>query len=80
MIRINISKDNVRQTKSFMTIEELANFLKNKFSYYLVIDKVWLKNAKIIFNSKVADGMEISGWKFIVQSKLRSGNILMNGK
>jgi hypothetical protein len=75
MIRINITKNNTRKTKSFLDKEEFIKYLKSDLSFHGV-----LKIANDVWNLNVAQKINFFGHTFSIQSKQRSGNILMNGK
>ncbi len=76
MIRINITTDNIRKTKSFLDVEELDSYLINDCGFmwdsFGVANKIWHLN--------VGSKLDCDGFRFSIQSKQRSGNILMNGK
>ena len=74
MRRINISKDNKIITRSFFDQDEFKKFIVNDLGlldYNVVAIKVW--------DLKVAESYTYCGHKFSIQSKRRSGNVLMNG-
>jgi hypothetical protein len=79
MIRINITKrtlnlDTIRHTVSMQSMDQFVNYLKDNYSFHSV---KFL--AKTVWNLKVAEPYTQDGYTFSIQSKRRSGNILMNG-
>lgn len=75
MIRINITTDNTRKTKSFLNVKELAHYIFYN-CHSIFADDV----AKEIWDLNVGKSLIENGFEFSIQSKQRSGNILMNGK
>jgi hypothetical protein len=75
MIRINISKNNIRHTVSMQSIDQFVSHLRDNYSFHGV-----LLLAKTVWDLKVAEPYTQDGYTFSIQSKRRSGNILMNGK
>ena len=74
MIRINITKNQIRHTVSMQTFDQFVKYLKNNYSFHGV-----LLLAKTVWDLKVAEPYSQDGYTFSIQSKRRSGNILMNG-
>jgi len=74
MIRINITIKNIRHTVSMHSIDQFVNYLRNNYSFHGV--KLL---AKTVWNLKVAEPYTQDGYTFSIQSKRRSGNIIMNG-
>lgn len=74
MIRINITKNQIRHTVSMQTFDQFVKYLRNNYSFHGV-----LLLAKTVWNLKVAEPYSQDGYTFSIQSKRRSGNILMNG-
>ena len=80
MIRLNITKDNTRVTKSFYDQDDFVNYLKNHkdiktfyiYGLYNIANDIW--------NLKVSEPYICHGYTFSIQSKTRAGNVLMNGK
>jgi hypothetical protein len=75
MIRINITTNNTRKTKSFLNVKELAHYIFYN-CHSIFADDV----AKEIWDLNVGKSLIENGFRFSIQSKQRSGNILMNGK
>ena len=75
MRRINITNGNTRITKSFYDKDEFRKFIVNDLGL-LDFDSV----AIAVWDLKVAEPYTQDGYTFSIQSKMRSGNILMNGK
>lgn len=75
MIRINITKNNIRHTVSMQSIDQFVSHLRDNYSFHGV-----LLLAKTVWNLKVAELYSQDGYTFTIQSKMRSGHILMNGK
>jgi len=75
MIRINITKNNIRHTVSMQSIDQFVAHLRDNYSFHGV-----LLLAKTVWDLKVAEPYTQDGYTFSIQSKMRSGNILMNGK
>jgi len=75
MIRINITKNNIRHTVSMRSIDQFVSHLRDNYSFHGV-----LLLAKTVWDLKVAEPYTQDGYTFSIQSKMRSGNILMNGK
>ena len=79
MIRINITRrtpnlDTIRHTVSMHSIDEFVKYLKDNYSFHankFIAEKVW--------GLKVAEPYTYNGYTFSIQSKRRSGNIIMNG-
>lgn len=74
MIRINITMKNIRHTVSMHSIDQFVKYLKDNYSFHGV--KLL---AKTVWNLKVAEPYTQDGYTFSIQSKRRSGNIIMNG-
>ncbi len=74
MIRINITMKNIRHTVSMHNIDQFVKYLKDNYSFHGV--KLL---AKTVWNLKVAEPYTQDGYTFSIQSKRRSGNIIMNG-
>jgi len=74
MIRINITMKNIRHTVSMHSIDQFVNYLRDNYSFHGV--KLL---AKTVWNLKVAEPYTQDGYTFSIQSKRRSGNIIMNG-
>ena len=81
MIRLNIKYKDKLETKSFITVNDLANFLKTKFSHYLLNDNAWLVKANTIFNLGVGEKFDLfTDYRISVNGKSRAGNIMLGGK
>ena len=85
MRRINIRLSDKFVTRSFYNEEELQDYLCDR----TLIDFVSCDNTIVndlievrdrIWNLNVAEPFQIQGYTFIIQSKARAGNVLMNGK
>ena len=74
MLRINITKNKIRHTVSMQTFDQFVKYLRDNYSFHGV-----LLLAKTVWNLKVAEPYNQDGYTFSIQSKRRSGNILMNG-
>ena len=74
MIRINITKKNIRHTVSMQTFDQFVKYLRDNYSFHGV-----LLLAKTVWNLKVAEPYIQDEYTFSIQSKRRSGNIIMNG-
>ena len=65
---------NIRHTVSMHSIDQFVNYLRDNYSFHGV--KLL---AKTVWNLKVAEPYTQDGYTFSIQSKRRSGNIIMNG-
>ena len=65
---------NIRHTVSMHSIDQFVKYLKDNYSFHGV--KLL---AKTVWNLKVAEPYTQDGYTFSIQSKRRSGNIIMNG-
>jgi len=77
MIRLNITKGNTRITKSFFSKDDFRKWLRKNVVVHLhyFIDQM----TNDIWDLKVCEPYTLYGYTFSIQSKRRSGNILMNG-
>ena len=77
MIRVNIRKDNKIITKSFFNKDDLKKWLRQNVVVHLhyFIDQM----TNEIWSLNMGKSLSYYDYTFSIQSKRRSGNILMNG-
>ena len=81
MIRLNIKYKDKLETKSFMNVKELADYLKTKFAHYLLNDGAWLVKANTIYNLGVGEKFDLfTDYRISVNGKSRAGMVMFGGK